>query len=349
MAGIGNSYVDLIDIEKRKNPDGSMADVVEMLTELNPMMQDAFAVPCNNGTSHRHTIRTGLPSTAWGKLYKGITQSKSTFAQVDDTTGFLEGLSTVDKRLLDISGNAAAVRLSEAQGYLEAMAQECQETLIYGDSNSAPEEFMGLAPRFDSLSAANGNQIIDAGGTGSDNTSIWMVHWAPHACHTIYPDGTTAGINREDKGEQRVTDGSGNAYYVMEELFRQHIGLVIKDWRYVSCVRNIDVSNMQADPSNIDGSGNGLYHFLRKAFYKNQGRRVKHAGGKPGFPSGGRTAIYCNADVMEGLDALNSNGGGSDNFVRLRPMEVEGKEVLTYRGFVIRETDAILNTESQIT
>ena len=107
MAGIGNTYVDLLDIYKQQDPDGSMADVIEMLMELNPMMQDAYAVECNNGTTHRHSIRTGLPSTAWGKLYQGIPQSKSTFAQVDDATGFNEGLSTIDKRVLELSGNPA--------------------------------------------------------------------------------------------------------------------------------------------------------------------------------------------------------------------------------------------------
>ena len=64
---------------------------------------------------------------------------------------------------------------------------------------------------------------------------------------------------------------------------------------------------------------------------------------------GGRQAIYCNRDVLEALDVNATNGGGSDNFVRLKSEELEGKEVLTYRGIPIRETDAIVNTEAQIT
>ena len=135
----------------------------------------------------------------------------------------------------------------------------------------------------------------------------------------------------------------------MEELFCQNVGLSVRDWRYVTRVANIDVSSMQADPSNIDGSGNSIYHFLRKAYYKHHGRRIKHAGGKDGFPSGGRTILYCNSDVLEALDALSANAGGSDVFSRLRPMEIQGQEVLTYRGFAIRETDAIINTEARVT
>ena len=81
-----------------------------------------------------------------------------------------------------------------------------------------------------------------------------------------------------------------------------------------------------------------LYDFMRKAYYKLQNRRV----------AGGNIAIYCNRDVLEALDALATNAGASDSFIRLRPMEIEGKEVMTYRGIPIRETDAIINTEAQV-
>ena len=331
MATLGASFVDLIDVYKLQDGRGNFVPVIEMLMEMNPILDDAIAMECNKGTTHLHTVRTGLPTVTWGKLYQGIPNSKGRTAQVEDTTGFVEGLSTVDKRLLDLSTNEGAVRLSEAQAYLEAMSQEAATKIFYGNSASDPEEFMGLAPRFNSLSATNGNQIIDAGGTGADNTSIWFVTWGDNQCTLLYPKGTQAGVQREDMGEQRVLDASNNPYYAKEEKFTWHIGLAVKDWRYVARIANIDVSNMQA------GSV-ALYSFMRKAYYKLQNRRV----------AGGKLAIYCNRDVLEALDALATNAGASDNFVRLKPMEIEGKEVMTYRGIPIRETDAIVNTEAQV-
>ena len=332
MATIGNTYVDLIDLYKSQNPDGSIATVIEMLTEMNPILDDAIAVECNMGTTHVHTVRTGLPDVTWGKLYQGIPQGKGTKAQVTDTTGFVEGLSSVDQRLLKLAADkAGALRLSEAQAYLEAMSIEAATRLFYANSASDPEQFMGLAPRFNSKSAANGGQIIDAGGTGSDNTSIWFVTWGDNQTHLLYPKGTQAGVQREDKGPQRVTDSNGNAYYVEEEMFSWHLGLAVKDWRYVARVANIDVSDAQA------GSVK-LYNFLRQAYYKLHNRRV----------AGGKLAIYMNRDMLEILDALAYNAGAADNFVRLKPMEIEGKEVLTYRGIPIRETDALINTEARV-
>jgi len=331
MATLGATFVDLIDVYKLQDGNGQFIEVIEMLAEMNPVLDDAIAVECNKGTTHLHTVRTGLPSVAWGRLYQGIAQSKSGKAQVEDTTGFVEGLSTIDERLLGLSTNEGAVRLSEAMSYLEAMNQEVSTKLFYGNTASDPEEFMGLTPRFNDLSAPNGNQIIDAGGTGSDNTSIWFVTWGDNQCQLLYPKGTMAGVQREDMGRQRVLDGSNNPYYAKEEKFTWHVGLAVKDWRYVSRVANVDVSLMQA------GSV-ALYDFLRKAYYKLQTRRV----------AGGNMAIHCNRDVLEALDALATNAGASDSFVRLKPMEIEGKEVMTYRGIPIRETDSLLNSEERV-
>jgi len=331
MATLGNSFIDLIDIYKMQDGQGQFNPIIEMLGELTPVLDDAIAVECNKGTTHLHTVRAGLPTVTWGRLYQGIPNSKGRTTQVEDTTGFVESLSTIDERLLDLSTNEGAVRLSEASAHLESMSLDVGSKVFYGDSASDPEEFMGLAPRFNSKSAPNGNQIIDAGGTGSDNTSIWFVTWGDNQAQLLYPKGTQAGVQREDMGRQRVLDGAGNAYYAKEEKFSWHIGLAVKDWRYVSRVANIDVSNMQ-------GGSVALYSFLRKAYYRLQNRRV----------AGGSMAIYCNRDVMEALDALATNAGASDSFVRLKPMEIQGKEVLSYRGIPIRETDALLNTEARV-
>lgn len=334
MAGIGSKFIDLIDVEKSKNPDGSMADVIEMLVEMNPMLKDAYAVKCNDGTKHRTTVRTGLPSVTWGALYAGIPQSKSTKQQVEDITGFVEGLSTVDARLLDMTTTPGAVRLSEAKSFIEAMEQEVQEKLVYANSDLQPRQFMGLSPRFNDPTSPSGKQIVDGGGAQSDNTSIWFVTWGDNQCHLIYPDGNgiSSGIKRQDKGEQRVTDADGNAYYVMEEMFTHHIGLTVRDWRYVVRIANIDVSEVKA--GNVD-----LYGLLRKAYYKHYGRRNMK----------GKTCIYMNSDILEALDALGTNAGASDNFIRLKPMEIQGEEVQSYRGMPIREVDALVNTEELVT
>lgn len=333
MATLGTSYYDLIDRFKRTDELGKIATVIEMLKEHNPILDDAMARECNMGVKHRTTIRTGLPSVTWGRFYRGISQSKSTTTQVDDTTGFVEQLSSIDKRMLDVSPDRDAERLSEANASIEAISQEVASTLIYGNDNTAPDEFTGFAPRFNDLSAVNGGQIVDAEGAQSDNTSAWIVTWGDSQCHTLYPKGTSAGVSREDMGVQRTVDENGDPFFVEEELFTQHAGLTVRDWRYVSRIANIDVSDLEAGTVDI-------YRWMRKAFWKIKKHRLPNA----------RYAIYANADVLEALDADSTpTASTSTSYVRLRPTEVDGMEVMAYRGIPLRQVDAILNTEDRIT
>jgi len=333
MATIGNSYASLADLYKNMEGMQVTGDIIEILSQLNPILLDMPAIECNQGTTHLTTVRTGIPQPTWRELYQGVQPSKATNKQVKDATGMLEAWSEIDSKLVNLAGaGAGQFRLNEAQAFLQGMANEWAETIFYG---SAANEFTGLAPRFNEWSndKADGSafQVVDAGGTGSDNTSIWMVVWGPTTVHGLYPTGTNAGITRQDLGEETKENGDGTVYRVFREKFELDTGLSVRDYRYVVRIANIDISELQA--GNVD-----LYALMRKAYYKLYQRRVPN----------GSAAIYCNTDVMEALDAQATNNGTSDNFVRLTPMEVQGETVMGYRGVPIRETDALLNTESVV-
>ena len=335
MATVGNTYLTLSDVAKRTDADGVAPDIIEMLAQFNPILEDAPAMECNNGTKHLTTVRTGLPAATWRRLYEGVQTSKSHTRQVEDATGNLVARSIIDTKLVDLSSNPQQLRLSESAPFLETMAQEIAETAIYGNSGSEPAAFTGFAPRFNDLSAENGNQIVDAGGTGADNTSIWMITWGDTTAHLIYPKGSRAGIQRTDLGIETITDpNNGGRYEVYEEKFEQDIGLSVRDWRYISRVANIDVSDLTADAA----TGADLNDFMIQAYYRLRNRRV-------GNGNAGRLYIYCNTKVKEFLhrQALNAN---ANTFVRLS--EVEGREVMTFMGVPVREIDAITNTEARV-
>jgi hypothetical protein len=341
MATLVQSTLSMIDQYKGIDGKGRLIDVVETMNNTSQYIMDDWTwMACNSGTKHTRSIRTGLPSVSWGVLYGGIAQSKATKQTVDDTTGFVEGLSSVDQRQLELyAGNEMAIRMVEGRSFIESMSQELVTALFYHNSDTNARLPKGLGARFGVKSTSGaGNQIVDAGGTGSDNTSIWFVEWGYDGLSVIYPEGTTAGITRENKGQQRVLDASGNPFYVEEELFRCYAGFSLGDWQRVSRIANIDVSNMQAGSVEI-------YDFLRMAYYKLKSRRTSKV---QDIAAPGRVAIYCNRDVMQAMDALATNQGTTDNFTRLKYGEIEGKEVLTYRGIPIRETDAILNTEARV-
>ncbi|MCI4573929.1 major capsid protein, partial [Escherichia coli] len=148
----------------------------------------------------------------------------------------------------DLNGNTAEFRLSEDRAFIEAMNQQMAQTLFYGDSSVNPQQFMGLSSRYSSLSAGNAQNIIDAGGTGTDNTSIWLVVWGENTVHGIFPKGQKAGIQMEDKGQVTLEDANGGKYEGYRTHYKWDNGLALRDWRYVVRIANIDVSNL-SEPS----------------------------------------------------------------------------------------------------
>ena len=180
----------LLDLAKATDPDGGIADIVEILAETNEVLDDMTWVQGNLTTGNRTSIRSGLPTPTWRKMYSGVQPDKGTQVQVDDTTGMLEAYAEVDKALADLAGNTAAFRMVEERAHLEGLNQEIVDTLFYGNEDSEPEAFTGFSPRFNSTTAANGENVIDGGGTGSDNASIWLIVWSPQTCFGIIPKGS---------------------------------------------------------------------------------------------------------------------------------------------------------------
>lgn len=254
MSVLATTNPTLLDLAKRSDPDGTIADLVELLNQVgDDVLTDMGWQEGNLPTGHRTTMRTGLPTPTWRKINQGVQPSKSTTAQITFNTGMLEAYAEVDKALADLNGNTAAWRMSEEQGHIEGMKQEMVNTLFYGNEGSEPEAFTGLSPMFNSLSASvpSSRNIIDAGGTGTDNASIWLVVWGPNTIHGIIPKGSNAGLQMRDLGEVTIenADGNGGRMQGYRSHYRWDAGLAVRDWRYAVRICNIDKSLLTVDAS----------------------------------------------------------------------------------------------------
>lgn len=328
MATINAANPTLLDWAKRLDPNGTTANIVEMLEEVNEILLDMPFKQGNLPTGHRTTLRTELPTVYWRLMNMPVPTSKSRTAQVTEACAMLESWSEVDAALAQLNDDVAGFRLSEARAFLQAMAIEHASTLFYGVVGTAPEEFNGLAIRYSDLSAANANNILDAGGTGSDNTSVWLVGYGDQATYGIFAKGTTAGIQRKDFG-LRVQDSTSGKMAVLTEQFTLNTGLVTENWQKNVRICNIDVSTLIADVSPAN-----LTKFMIKA--------VHHIKDRPTV----KLCFYMNQTCMQQLDiqryeAVQTGG-------QLRYEVVDGVEILTFRGIPIRRCDALLNTESRV-
>lgn len=340
MATNGITCLNLADWAKRIDPDGKVAKVVELLNQTNDILQDMLFIEGNLPTGHRTTVRTGLPTAAWRLLNGGVTPSKSTTAQLDEACGMLEAYSEVDKDLAELNGNTAAFRLSEGQAFVEAMNQSMAQTLFYGDTTVNPERFLGLAPRFATISGAtNGQNVLSGGGSGSDNTSVWLVVWGPNTVHGIFPKGSQAGILHEDLGLVTVENALGIGGGRMR-AYRDHwqwkCGVALKDWRYVVRVPNVDVSDLVG--STGTQNANQLIALMSRMI-----DRIPSMGmGKPVF--------YMNRTVysMLRIQALNKsqNALGIESALNQFGNPTGGN--LNFMGIPIRRCDQLLTTEATI-
>ena len=250
MATIGQTALTLSDLKSRLDPQGGLDNIIELLLQDNEgLLQDIPWMEGNLPTGHKTTVRTGEPSVTARLINQGVPRGKSSTAQITDTTAMFEGYSVVDKALVDLSGNPARARFSEDAAFISAFKNKIASSIFYANEGLNPAEFTGLTPRFNSLTPENKDNIIDAGGTGSDNASIWLVNWSDASAFGIYPKGSQAGMAIRDLGEDTVEDSNGNEYQAYRTHFKWDAGLTVRDWRNVVRVANIDVSLLTANMS----------------------------------------------------------------------------------------------------
>jgi hypothetical protein len=337
--------VTLLEWAKSLDPDGSVAKVAELLNQSNEILTDMPFIEGNLPTGHRTTVRTGIPQGVWRQMYQGVPPAKSLRAQVTDTCGMLENRNEIDKDLAELNGNTPEFRLSEAGGIIEGLNQQIAQTLIYGNTAINPERFMGLAPRYGAISgAANAQNIIDAGGAGSVNTSVWLVVWGPDTITGIFPKGSKAGLVHEDLGLIDAFDSNNNRFRAYADRWQFKLGLTVRDWRYAVRICNIDTTDLVTQATT---QANTAATLLIKLMIRALARIP--------FMGKGNAVFYANRTVKEmlAIQALDRSQNavafqpGAQQFGQQGPGSVNNG-VVTVLGVPVRTVDQILSTEARV-
>ncbi len=324
----------LLDLSKRTDPDGSIAQIVEMLSQENLILQDMVWVEGNLPTGHRTTLRTGIPTPTWRKINGGVLPTKGSTAQHTFGTGMLEAYAEVDKALADLNGNTAAWRLSEEMGHIEGMNQTMARTLFYGNEGTQPEAFTGLTPFYNARQTApSGANIISANDATSptDNQSIWLVGWSENTIHGIIPKGSNAGLQQEDKGQVTIenADGNGGRMEGYRTHYRWDAGLAVRDWRYAVRIANISKALLTVDAA----TGPNLPNLMFQALEQIQSL------------SGVRPVFYMSRGLITKLRQQSSNAVKNST---LTIENVGGVMVQSFNGVPIKRVDALAADEAYV-
>jgi hypothetical protein len=341
LPGSTSAY-NLLEAAKRKDPNGDSASIAEVLTEVNEMLLDAPWFPSNDTFAHKVVRRLSNPLGTWRKLNQGVATEASRTVEAWETIGMLESYSEIDQKIIDTSPSPQQARMDEARSFLEGMGQHLADTLIYGNSAAsdlsgvdagayAPEEFTGFAARMNSL--ATTNNVLNAGGSGSDVTSVFVVQWGRNQVFMIYPkDGApNAGIQHEDLGIQTVSTavGSNKNSTAQFQAYRDHFivnaGLVVKDPRCIGRIANIESTGS----TNIFDEDDLITLLIRM---KNGGKGA---------------SIYVNKTVMTQMqialkdknNVYYTSAGGEG---------LAGEPVVRFMGHPVRQMDSIAITEAAL-
>lgn len=344
-----NVLPNLVDWARRANPDGSIAVIAEILSQCNEVMKDMIWQEGNLPLGHKTTVRTGLPQGVWRAANQGVPSSKTLTAQFTDSIGELYDYSVVDKSLAELNGNVAKFRYSEDMGHIEGLSQQVASALFYSNEATNPNQFTGFAPRYNTVNNANAKNainVLDAGGVGSSNLSMWLVGWGDHTTFGIFPKGSEAGLVYEDKGDVvPAYDSNGNRFEAYTSLFRFRLGLCVKDWRY-----NVRIANVDTTTAGLQGtSPPDLFALMSRAVVRlpTASRRLSGIteSDAPDDPVPGiMPAWYVNRTGREFMDIQAIR----DRNVLLSSKDYAGDPVVMFRDVPIRVVDALTNTEARI-
>jgi len=342
-------FPSLVDWSNMADPDGTIADIAWILSQCNDIVKDIIWHQANAPLYHKITVNSALPIATWRGNNQGVPSSKPLNAQVSFTMGMMAAYSKVDKAEADLYGEIGKFRWNQDQPHIQGMSQQAASAFFYSNEAVNPNQFTGLSIYYSSLvtaTAQTAKNVLSAGGSGNNNSSIWLCSHGDESLFGIFPKGSQAGLVYQDKGDLRgLYDANGNEFEGYTSYFEWKLGLAVKDWRYTVRVCNIDTTT-----SGLFGTAppdlNGL---LVQAANKlpTSTRRMSNitSSDAPGDPvPGTNPCFYSNRTVKTGMELQAIR----DKNVLISLKEYAGQPVEMWRDVPWRVCDALLTTESTV-
>lgn len=332
MATLGTNVVTYADWAKVVDPSGKSLKIIDMLSQNNPILEKMHVIQTNQPTSHITSLLVQKPETFLKKYNEGTQSSKALFAQNVEGLTMMETWSNIDAKMAELNGNKGNYLLSQQQPFMASMNEKMVETLFYGNASTTPSWINGLAVRYNSLTGTNKDQVLSAGGSGSDNASIWLISFSENTIAGLAPKGSDIGLKHTSWGkvvQESIVDSNTVYNTVYRDQWEWTAGLAVMDRRYAIRICNIDVSSLIASATGAD-----LISKMRSAIIRIPEKNL------------GSICFYMNATVFEGLTSASYSdlkaGGGVTTEV------IGGKIKYSFMGVEIAILDGLLNTEAAV-
>jgi hypothetical protein len=254
MATLENKYT-IQDAMARVTKMGEYLDLADVVSKATGIMEVLEFHPTNQAFDHLTARRTdqGTPTTRIAN--EGAQEIKATSDQVIDIPVHYNNVIKPDPLFLRKFNTPEEWKADEVRAYGQAYAEAFTQQLITGDSGNDPgREFDGLEKRLGSL-PADANDVTDrfhtvrsGGGSGADNTSIYVLGIGKAGAYGLFHKNGTAGFQMEQLPRQLVPLGSGDV--VLSPInVSWDVGFSATNHRMIGRLANIDFSDLTDDAS----------------------------------------------------------------------------------------------------
>lgn len=335
------------DWARSRAPNGSAAHVAQLLSQCNQMFKDMIWQEANMPLAHKITVGVGLPQGTYRQFNQGVAFSKMITAQLQFGVTELTAYSGVDRSIAELWGDIEKYRYQQDMAHIEGISQQVSTALCYANEGVNPGQITGFMPLYGTVNAAtayNAANVIDGGGTGSDNSSILYTNFGDTTTYGLFPKGTPSGIIYENKGDVRALyDVNNQQFEGYTSYFRIKFGLCVNDWRY-----NVRIANLSTAALN-GTTPPDIFRLLSNAMGKipASSRRVFNAPetDDPTDPKPGvMPVIYVNRTIQENMDIQAIR----DKNVLISMKDYAGMPVIGFRDIPIRIVDSMLASEARV-
>lgn len=262
--------------------------LIHTIRDYMPFFDQGVVVAGNDGTRDKGQIVTGYPEGTVRGYNEGWDSAVATGKAAAYESAMIRTRSVVDIDLYKKKGDAAAEwRLRRDQAFMRGLARQAVRKVFYGDRTADGRDVQGLANIVVPSNEAFASRIINAGGsTAGKQTDIWLINWSAEGLYMFYPEnGSQAGLQTEDMGEQYVEDKNGKRFRGLVTEFGWDLGVALYDPEKIVRISNVDVSKL----SKSAASGPDLVDLMTQASEL--------------LPddSNGKIAFYCNDTIRSVL------------------------------------------------
>ncbi len=325
---MASEFLTLMDLRSRLMPDGTpVSSYAELLAQENDILDDIPWTAGNQLTGDIHFKRTALPSAQIRRINQGFDSSKGAVEAVRETCVEIVSRMTVDMKELDLAPSPEKYLLSESKGHVSVMNDTLITDFFYG---ADPEGIKGIATRLNRLSH---KQVVNAGGTGNNLASIYIIKWDTDEVTGIYPKETKAGLDVYMKENELVPDKDGKTFLAHITMWSWFVGLKVRDERYIARLCNIDRDALLGSGDTAKEARQDLFRKLilaqDKIYHVNDGRVVMYA--DPQIFSILKIAAFEKSNMALGYSDIK-----------------EDRRILSFAGIPIKRNDAQSVAEKKV-